>query len=287
MDWPEELVIELARNRCVVFLGAGISMNSVNAKGQQPPSWKQFLLKGASQLNSGEKTAIEQLVEEDKYLMACELLKRNLGNDKFNTLMRQSFMGYDYAEIHDYIYALESRIVVTPSFDKIYETRAAEKSHNNILVKNYYDKDLSTYLRGYEQVIIKSHGTIDTLPNIIFTKSDYAKARIENSDFYQIMESLILTHTFLFLGAGLNDPDIQLLFENHATTFSFSKNHYFVIPNGQYKDSELQVYTETMKLDFIKYANTDGMHTTLKDGLKELADELNIKKEEVANKRLW
>lgn len=287
MEWPEELKLELARNRCVVFLGAGISMNSVNAEGHRPPSWKQFLLNGAARCNNEHRDSIQQLIDDGKYLMACELIKRYLGNERFNTLMRHSFMGYDHAEIHDSIYNLESRIVVTPSFDKIYETRAAEKSHNNITVKNYYDKDLSSFLRGYEQVIIKSHGTIDTLPQIIFTQSDYAKARVNHADFYQIMESLILTHTFLFLGAGLNDPDIQLLFENHATTFAFSKNHYFVIPEGQYKDSELQVYADTMKLEFVKYPNPNNDHIELTNAVKILSEELVAKKEEVIQKRCW
>ena len=43
----------------------------------------------------------------------------------------------------------------------------------------------------------------------------------------------------IFLGAGLNDSDIKLLFENYATTFHAFKNHYFVIPNNIYSDLEL------------------------------------------------
>lgn len=90
----------------------------------------------------------------------------------------------------------------------------------------------------------------------------------------------------IFLGAGLNDPDIKLLFENYATTFHVSKNHYFVIPNNTYSDLELQVYKETMHLDFITYDPSDN-HKELSEGLKELDAKVEDKKEEVKNKLWW
>ena len=113
-----------------------------------------------------------------------------------------------------------------------------------------------------------------------------AKSRIENSDFYQIMEALIITHTFVFLGAGLNDPDIKLLFENYATTFNVSKNHYFVIPKNLYSELELQVYNETMHLDFIKYDPVDN-HKELTDGLKELSTMVENMKLQVRDNLWW
>lgn len=37
MDWPLELVDDLARRKAVLFLGAGVSMNATNGTGQRPP----------------------------------------------------------------------------------------------------------------------------------------------------------------------------------------------------------------------------------------------------------
>ena len=124
------------------------------------------------------------------------------------------------------------------------------------------------------------------VPHFYFTQSDYARVRIENSDFYRIMEALILTHTFVFLGAGLNDPDIRLLFENYATTFHLSKNHYFVIPENTYSEIELDVYKETMHLDFIKYDPVDN-HKNLTEGLKYLSQVVDERKLNVRDKLWW
>lgn len=288
MDWPEDLVLEIARKKCVLFLGSGISANAVDADGNHPPTWRQFLEKGKNKVKNHDKATIERCIGNYEYLMACELLRRKLGKDKFDELLKNMFRGkgFDHAPIHEYIFSLDSRITITPNFDKIYDNYAQTKSHNTIVLKHYYDKDIVKYIRGKDSVIIKNHGTIDTTDKIVFTQSDYAKSRIENSDFYQIMEALIITHTFVFLGAGLNDPDIKLLFENYATTFNVSKNHYFVIPKNLYSELELQVYNETMHLDFIKYDPVDN-HKELTEGLKELSTMVENMKLQVRDNLWW
>lgn len=288
MDWPDELVMELARRKCVLFLGSGISANAIDAHGNHPPTWHQFLKEGYDTIQAPGKEIIDKCIKNHEYLMACELLQRKLGKGQFEDLLKSKFtgIGYEAAPIHEYIFSLDSRITITPNFDKIYDNYAQFKSHNTVVLKHYYDKDIVKYLRGKEYVIIKNHGTIDTTDKIVFTQSDYAKTRVENFDFYQIMEALILTHTFVFLGAGLNDPDIKLLFENYATTFNVSKNHYFVIPKDAYSDLELQVYQETMHLDFIKYNSTDN-HKELTEGLKELSAKVDNMKMLVQDNLWW
>ena len=46
---------------------------------------------------------------------------------------------------------------------------------------------------------------------MVFTRNEYADARNKYRDFYSIIEALAITHTFLFLGCGLNDPDTRLM----------------------------------------------------------------------------
>lgn len=43
IDWPEALVEAIARRRCVLFLGSGISANSQNSSGKRPATWEKFL----------------------------------------------------------------------------------------------------------------------------------------------------------------------------------------------------------------------------------------------------
>lgn len=279
MKWPKLLINDIAKRRCVIFLGAGISMNALSPTGKRPPSWEGFLRKGMDNIDAGSSALMEDCLNRKDYLMACELLRRELRIDNFNQLLHDCFVadGFKEDEIHHDIFNLGSRIVMTPCFDKIYDTYASVKSRSTTAVKNYYDKDLASYLRGDQDFIIKNHGTIDEKNHIIFTQKDYAEARVQNSDFYKIMESLILTHTFLFLGAGVNDPDIRLLFENYSTSYQLSKMHYFTIPETEVSEKERDVLSETMHIEFITYSPDNG-YKELKDGIKELVAEVEIKR---------
>ena len=49
---------------------------------------------------------------------------------------------------------------------------------------------------------------------MIFTHKQYSNARCNYSSFYKLIDSLILTHTFIFLGCAIDDPDIELTLEN-------------------------------------------------------------------------
>ena len=43
IDWPENLIDAIARRKCVIFLGAGISANSETSNGKHPATWESFL----------------------------------------------------------------------------------------------------------------------------------------------------------------------------------------------------------------------------------------------------
>lgn len=163
MVWPEDLVLELARKRCVVFLGAGISANATDREGNHPPTWGKFLKDGNESVEDPEHSIIEKCISNYEYLMACELLRKQLGNDSFDELLKKEFRGSGFspAGIHKYIFSLDSRITITPNFDKIYDNYAQTTSRSTIVLKHYYDNDIAKYLRGRDSVIIKNHGSID------------------------------------------------------------------------------------------------------------------------------
>lgn len=43
LQWPDDLVDVVARRKCVLYLGAGVSANSISDNGKKPPTWKCFL----------------------------------------------------------------------------------------------------------------------------------------------------------------------------------------------------------------------------------------------------
>lgn len=119
-----------------------------------------------------------------------------------------------------------------------------------------------------EHFVLKIHGSIDNPDKLIFRQADYAQAHNNYSYFYQILNALLLTQTFLFLEAGLNDPDIKLLLENYVFQYPMSRKHTFVIPDNQMSMDERMVYSETFGLDFLLYDSKDN-HRELTDSIKD------------------
>lgn len=203
IDWPEKLIDSIARRRSVLFLGSGISANSKNASGKKPATWDMFLsqivINQRAKIGSHEAEILE-LLDEKKYLIVCELIVDIIGQTEFGEEAQEEFRRPKYlpAEIHKTIYSLDSKIVITPNVDKIYDECATTESHSSVVVKKYYDTDLAKYLRTNAYLVIKAHGTVDETPKMIFTHKQYSNARCNYSSFYKLIDSLILTHTFVF-----------------------------------------------------------------------------------------
>jgi hypothetical protein len=229
--------MDLARRKAVLVLGAGISRNSVNAAGARPPLWSEFLKSAMAQTNESKawRSAVNRLIRDGDYLTACSVIKDRLGPANFTSFMRDQFLtpGFAPAQIHDVLIGLDSRIVLTPNYDKIFETRINAVQNNTVLVKNYYDSDVAQAIRTPGRIVLKVHGTIDTAAEVIITRADYANARQKHRSFYAVLDALAATHTFVFIGCGLNDPDIRLLLEDHAFRSIHTLPHFLLLPKTE------------------------------------------------------
>lgn len=289
MKWPNQLVNCIARNKSVLFLGAGLSMNSTDNFGTHPKDWKGFLISGSNTLdNLRDKKLIKKEIENGDYLLACELLKKSLGDNDFIELLKNEFERPHFreAEIHKDIFKLNQRIIITPNFDKIYDSYAAHESNGTVHIKKYDEEaDIADGLRRHDMLVIKMHGTIDAPQKVIFTQKDYAIARTNNAKFYKIMEALLMTHTFIFIGAGINDPDVRLLLENYSTMFHTTIPHFFITTKENIKNKE-DIYSEIFNLKFLTYDNRD-YHKELSDSIHALVNLVEEEKTKIAASQNW
>lgn len=288
ISWPNSLINDIARRRCVIFLGSGISRNSVNAAGLHPKTWVEALESGMQQLDKSIQRNIKRHILSKNFLMACELIRYTMGRDNFVGFLRNEFVTPRFAEadIHKAIFELDSRIVVTPNFDSIYDVYARHETHGDIHVKHYYDEDVADAIRNDKRLILKIHGDIGTPDKLIFTKTDYAKARSRHHNFYSIIEALLLTHTFIFLGAGLNDPDITLLLEDYNFKYGFTRKHYFVIPKNELTNIERDIYGDSMGLQFLEY-DPKNSHVQLLESIQDLILKVEEERHEISASNNW
>lgn len=289
IDWPDDLVRDIAARRSVLFLGAGVSRNAQNDNGVHPKEWSAYLAHLASRIANKEQAAeVAQCIKDADLLTACELAREYLSPSVFKTEMLQEFVGnaYRHAQIHDDLSSVDSRIVMTTNFDKLYENRANQLQSNTVIVKNYYDHDVADVFRRQDRVVIKVHGTIDNPDKTIFTRSQYAFARRDYSHFHQLLRGLFITHTFVFLGASMRDPDMQLLLEDHAYRFEGARPHYMAMPNDSTRTGILRVLEETMNLRALVYDPADN-HKELADSVAALVGKVEAAREQIAKTAGW
>lgn len=286
IDWPKDLISDIARRRCIIFLGAGISRNSENNKGRRPKTWESFLKEIANTICHNQH--IKKLINENDYLTACDVIKRRIGRDAFTRSLRDEFLtpGYKPAPIHEHVFNLDSRIVATPNFDKIYETYANAKANASIVVKHHYDTDVTDAIRDEGRLILKIHGSIDSPDRMIFTRSDYAKARNDYRPFYQILDALAMTNTFLFLGCGVNDPDLKLLLEDAFFRHPLTRKHVMVLPKRNIHTDIAIIIEETMNLQILTYSSAND-HIELTDSLKDLALRVEANRDKLRENSNW
>lgn len=288
ISWPQQLIEDIARRRAILFLGAGVSKNSVSEfdASVRPPSWAEFL--NAAVERCEPKRHINSLLRKGDFLTACEIIKHKLSAEDWNDLVYKQFVAPKFraAEIHRDIFKLDCRIVLTQNVDRIYDTFATNESSGTVYVKEYSKVDVALMVRGEKRCVLKAHGTADTPVETIFTREEYVRARVNHSAFYNVLDALTITHTLLFVGCGVSDPDVQIMLERHAYSFPGSRAHYMIAPKGNYHTDVQDSIKRNMNLNFLFYRPANH-HAELTDSIHELVGLVDARRERLADARDW
>lgn len=276
INWDDSLIESIKNQRCIFYLGSGVSSNAETENGDKPKTWKKLLQKGkdVQGIDPALKEVINKYIDKDDFLIAGQLLRNAVTEREFNQLIQAEFnKPFNAADIHKHIFSCNPRIVITPNFDKIYETYVRQYDPTATVYDYHHSKDIVDGLKKPYPMIVKSHGTVDHPREVIFTQADYADARTTHKDFYDILNSLLMTHTFLFLGSGVNDPDIKMLLEDYNSRYAPCSKHYFTIPEDELEKEVREIYSKSLGVDFLTYNKANG-HSELTESLRELSEKL-------------
>lgn len=290
-EWPVSLVRDIARRKVVIVIGSGVSRHALANDGfTRPPTWPRFLNKAMDDLGRSEENRhISNAIDNGDLLHACEWLKNRYDED-WPAFLRAQFSDprYNPGDLHELIAFLDSRIVFSLNFDEIYENKSRDVNEASQFVKNYYDSDVCEFLRGDNRYVVKVHGNISSPARLIFTQKDYAEARVKNSLFYSAFDAALMTHTFLFIGCGHDDPDVNLLLENQAFRVlpGTSEPHYFLTHKSMSEDLKKSL-RGNRNLKVLSYDKKDDVHSGLVDAIRELLSKVNEARESLSETTNW
>lgn len=288
IHWPDSLIDELAARRCVIFLGSGASAPATKQVGEElvrPPTWAgllKILLDKCPNDPQGSKNNAETLLNKENYLDCAEIIRETcLSTAEYNRCISQTFSGYEATDIHKAVEILDQKVVITTNFDCLYENHCRQgEGRDGYAILRYYDGGLIARMRSPTRLIIKAHGCTSEPERTILTKSDFFNARSDHKGFFDALESIFLTHTILFIGYSINDPEIQLILENNIITYPSSNPHYATMPKGSHP-SILSAFKKTNNIDILEYDSANN-HAELLDCLNSLCSRVEERRSVMA-----
>ncbi|MDH2474371.1 SIR2 family protein [Clostridium perfringens] len=195
----KRIINKAARNnKLVVFVGAGVSMNSGY------PSWQELIKDFADGLGYDMKeSSFDELLRIPQYYYNARKEKEyyDVIYNKFNIKSEPN-------KIHDLILELNPAHIITTNYDDLIERAANSKGMFYDVVSK--DSDLAYSVNN--KMIIKMHGDLKN-KNIVLKEDDYMSYFNNFKLIQNYIKSLISTHVVLFVGYSVSDVNLKYIFQ--------------------------------------------------------------------------
>ncbi|MBN1925710.1 MAG: SIR2 family protein [Prolixibacteraceae bacterium] len=212
-----DYVEKLRQGTATIFVGAGMS------KAAGFVDWKGLLRDIANEL--GLK------IDEEPDLISVAQFHKNKNNNrnKIDEKIVNEFTDADFeTENHRIIARLPYSTIWTTNYDDLIED-AHVKINKKVDVKSEVD-DLFVNRNNRSCIVYKMHGDKDKPSKAVLLKEDYEKYYYTHEPFVSLLNSELITKSFLFVGFSFTDPNINYIFGRLTHRYSDkSKDHYCVM----------------------------------------------------------
>ena len=182
-------------NKLVIFIGSGISANSGLTM------WKDIIEK--------IRTKIDIDRDERDYIKIAQYYYNSRDQKEYYEFLKNELdIDSNPNAIHDKLLELNPYHIITTNYDNLIEKQANQKGM-------FYDvvcKDSDLPYTPNNKMIIKMHGDFKNR-NIVFKEDDYLSYSQNFKLIETYIKSLFSTHTIMFIGYSLSDPDIKYILQ--------------------------------------------------------------------------
>jgi hypothetical protein len=238
VEVPGELIDSVRARKCILFVGSGLSTLAGF------PSWPQLIDKLVAEAKRSPNARLEGLAEMEArrdYLMLAEFARTTLGPWGYTRLLKKEFgRPVPPTQVHQWIAGTDYRGVITTNYDRLLETTITQ-------VRNWAPNTFTTEgvtamgdaLFNPELFIYKLHGDITSPVSIVLSERDYDRMILRNPHVRSFLFGAVLSHTLLFVGYSLSDPDFNLLLRELTLMFeNYVPRHFALLPNSGAFDRE-------------------------------------------------
>ena len=279
------------QNKMVIFVGAGVSKNSgvcswwelirdIAIKINYDDICKKCILKheysseckeGYMVCNLDNKCPWKYNFSSDEFLKIPQYFVDTKGEDEYYDFLKKRFcQSYISNEIDELIIQLNPEHIITTNYDHLLEDVFNPNVGNYTVIKS--DKDLLE--QNGRRYIIKMHGDIDEIKQIVLKEDDYLKYSQNHILMETYIKSLLIDKTFLFIGYSLNDNNLSLIM-SYIDYFVKDKGiekrspHYLVVNSVSNPERQTQYWkNKGVELINLSQLNKDMKKNTRCSSLK-------------------
>lgn len=263
----QKLFRALARGKTVIYVGAGCSADA------GCPSWSSLLQGLLDELHQPQFPRsdikwLEAALKRGEFLLVAEVLHNALG-EKLGQRIKERFQDYlEPTAIHKELVRLNSSLLLTTNYDQLLEIavknvfEATFGMHTKVITwtnplpildsLRRVDDPLS---RESHRTILKLHGDTSDPGNLILTKRQYMGFMHAQRPVQPLLRTLLSTHTFLFVGCSMRDPDLLYFIEEarqHLDT-GFGP-HFAILPDRDAPRPLREYLSKSLKIETYCYS---------------------------------
>ena len=182
-------------NRLVIFVGAGVSMNS------SVPSWNQLINRMTAELPN-------EFSEETDALKIAQIYKDSRGHKEYMDKVKDILL-YNKAvpnPLHKSILALNPCHIITTNYDDLIEQELSKEFLQYHIIRE--DKDIPQM--ACPNTLVKMHGDYVT-DNIVLTEDDYYNYKENFPLTRAFVQSLFASKLILFVGFSFADLNLKFI----------------------------------------------------------------------------
>jgi hypothetical protein len=233
-----DYVDKLRQGNATILVGAGLS------KAAGFVDWKGLLRDLAKEIGL-------RIEDENDLISVAQFHKNSKQNrNRIDEKIVNEFTDKDIeTENHHIIARLPFNTIWTTNYDDLIEDTHT-KYQKKVDVKSEVD-DLFFNRDNRSCILYKMHGDKDKPSKAVLLKEDYEKYYYTHEPFVAILNSELITKSFLFVGFSFTDPNINYIFGRLTHRYSDkSKDHYCIMKKcslNDYDDDKGKFEYETIK----------------------------------------
>lgn len=254
---PAGLKQAICNNQLIVFVGAGLSYELINTKGQRLKGWSNLVEQILRDLKSKghEVDMLIPLLKKYDPIKVLDLIETDpdIPKKEINSFIKEYLEldddKNDY-KLHEKLHKLSPKLITT-NYDTAFERAVPElRKYKAYKGKNY---ELTTHKDPNSKLLFKLHGCFEDADSMVLFPANY-NALYQNphrdaEHSLLVLKNIVLNNSILFVGTGMGDFQINNLFREIKKMQGEYNQKHFIITNKTL-DSSLSFLTPLLVEDY-------------------------------------